>query len=777
MNRHYVGDKTETYTKRVIQHGSIAGDGSYIYWMRTNAEGPYLVMAPQPGTSLEYFEELPASRIYNAFIHAGASMAELKARGVKWRLPTTHLVLAPMGKGGDSKTYSFRFRWAPDYDGVREVLYQQKLFDVAVVPGMTVPTDLDAEFSLHTRNTNLKIEPEHPEQTQITSLGEHGKDIHVYKVHFSKLGENMLRVGYGDDQYLPLEFFVTEPIETLFKKRAAFIVSHEQHTDPTKWYDGLFSQWDMKNHILRSPDDLDGLQSYAVACDDTELGKSAFLAGKNIVYPSQKEIAAVEDYIRKYVWGGLQETTKERIPYAIYGIPNWKVNRDSPDPGTKGQEHVWRIYDYPHVVLMYYNMYRVAKLYPETTRYLDSKGYLDRAFGTAKAFFTVPMDLIHWSPFETGTYNEIVIPDLIDALDQEGEHERATYLCVQWEKKVKYFINDHPYLYGSEYPYDTTGFESTAAIAKYAMARVQAPGAPPSEHLLPGQADFAGQVTYADAKTFLDGQLALNVASRGWLETAYYDMGSDYRGNGNISYTLSYMSQMGGWGILDYAYYQSSDPAKYLRLGFPAYLSSFALINSGTPESNYGYWYPGKDNDGGASGGFEPRPWGRAWLGNKEMGRGPWWYSGEIELGFSGALRDAATVVVDDPIFGRYAYGGTIAQHNGRTEVVPHDGLRQRLHIFTGGQRVHLLLDRDGFAAGKQISYDDSIAHLDFTLENHAASAHTIPLTVTGLSAGMYRLTVDGAHQAAQVTADGALNFQVPISGTQAAVKLVRTGK
>jgi hypothetical protein len=777
MNRHYVGDETETYTKRVIQHGSIAGDGSYIYWMRTNAEGPYLVMVPESGTSLEYFEELPATRIYNAYIHAAASMADLKARGGNWRLPTTDLVLAPKGQAGDRKTYSFRFRWAPDYDGVRDVLYQEKLFDVAVVPGMTVPTDLDAEFSVHTSNTGLKIDAEHPEQTQVTALGEHGKDVHVYKVHFSKLGENMLRVRYGDGQYLSLEFFVTEPIETLFKKRAAFIVSHEQHTDPTKWYDGLFSQWDMKNHILRSPDDLDGLQSYAVACDDTELGKSAFIAGKNIVYPSQKEISAVEDYIRKYVWGGLQETTKEKIPYAIYGIPNWKVNRESPDPGTKGQEHVWRIYDYPHVVLMYYNMYRVAKLYPETTRYLDSKGYLERAFGTAKAFFTVPMDLIKWSPFQTGTYNEIVIPDLIDALDQEGEHDKAAYLRDQWEKKVKSFINGHPYLYGSEYPYDTTGFESTAALAKYAMARVQAPGAPPKAHTLPGQAAFASQVMYADAKTFLDGQFALNVASRGWLETAYYDMGSDYRGNGNISYTLSYMSQMGGWGILDYAYYQSPNPAKYLRLGYPSYLSSFALINSGTAESNYGYWYPGKDNDGGASGGFEPRPWGRAWLGNKEMGRGPWWYSGEIELGFSGALRDAATVVVDDPIFGRYAYGGTIAQHGGLTEVVPHDGLRERLHILTGGLHVHLLLDRDAFAAGKRISYDDGLAHLRFTLENHATFAHSISLSFTGFPAGSYRLIVDGARQPAQAPVDGALTLQVPSSGEQVAVELIRAEK
>ncbi len=776
MNRRYVGDKTETYTKRVIQHSSIAGNGSFLYWMRTNAEGPYLVMTPSSGTSLEYFEERPATRTYHAFVHASASMAELKAKGGNWRLPASQLVLSPKGQPGDTKTYSFRFLWAKDYQDVREVLYQQNLFDVAVVPGMTVPSDLDAEFSLRTHIANVKVETEYPARTRVTTLTPPGKDIQLYKVHFTKLGENMLRIRYGDGQYLALEFFVTEPIESLFKKRAAFIVSHEQHTDPAKWYNGLFSQWDMKNHVLRSPDDLDGLQSYAVACDDTELGKSAFIAQKNIVYPSQKEIAAVEYYISKHVWGGLQETTAEKIPYAVYGIPNWKVNRDSPDPGTKGQEHVWRIYDYPHVVLMYYNMYRVAKLYPEMAKYLDSKAYLERAFGTAKAFFTVPMDLIKWSPFGTGTYNEIVIPDLIEALDAEGQHDEAAYLRGQWEKKVRYFINDHPYLYGSEYPYDTTGFESTAAIAKYAMARLQAPGTTPRTPSLPGQEAFAKEVKYEDAKTFLDGQFALNVASRGWLETAYYDMGSDYRGNGNISYTLSYMSQMGGWGILDYAYYQSPNPSTYLRLGYPAYLSSFALINSGTAESNYGYWYPGKDNDGGASGGFEPRPWGRAWLGNKEMGRGPWWYSGEIELGFSGALRDAATVVVDDPIFGRYAYGGTIERRSGFTDVVPHDGLRERLHIFTGGRRVHLLLDRDAFAAGKPVSYDDAMTRLHFTVENHAASAHLVGLSLTGLSVGSYRLVVNGKSQAAESPVDGALSLQVPIHDAAVEVDLVRVG-
>src|SRR5437762_13077312 len=159
---------------------------------------------------------------------------------------------------------------------------------------MTIPADLSAMFSLRTHNRIGEIAAEFPQATSIEYLGERGKDVHVYKARFSHLGENLLKVKYGNGQYLSLEFFVTEPLETLIKKRASFLATHEQWNDPKRWYNGLYSQWDMKHQMLRSPDDLDGLQSYAVACDDPALGKAPYLAAKNVFFPDQKEIASVE---------------------------------------------------------------------------------------------------------------------------------------------------------------------------------------------------------------------------------------------------------------------------------------------------------------------------------------------------------------------------------------------------------------------------------------------------------------------------------------------------
>ena len=129
-----------------------------------------------------------------------------------------------------------------------------------------------------------------------------------------------------------------------------------------------------------------------------------------------------EAHIRQYVWGGLQQTEKEPYAYGVYGIPNWKELRDSPNDDRTGKKHLWRIYDYPHVILMYYNMYQVAKNYPQMVHYLDKAGYLERAYGTAMALYTYPEQLDNWKPYSTGTYNELVIPgiDPIRTLEENG---------------------------------------------------------------------------------------------------------------------------------------------------------------------------------------------------------------------------------------------------------------------------------------------------------------------------------------------------------------------
>ena len=69
--------------------------------------------------------------------------------------------------------------------------------------------------------------------------------------------------------------------------------------------------------------------------------------------------------------------------------------------------------------------------------------------------------------------------------------------------------------------------------------------------------------------------------------------------------------------------------------------------------------------------------------------RGVWFYDGEIEIGLGAALRGMATVLVDDPVFGLYAYGGSIEKLPDGIRVRPRDGLNIRFFNLTDRYMPH----------------------------------------------------------------------------------------
>lgn len=769
----------------VLKHSLVAGHGSYLVWTRGNSVGPYLMLTPDAHTGLEYWE---AQDGYRVFIHSVAAGAVAAERGCNWRQPNTALTLEP----GAERSYSFTMRWAEDYDHARDILVEQGLVDVQVVPGMTVPTDLHARIALRSREEIHGVDAEHPAATDLRRVGRAGDSV-IYEVAFSRLGENRLTVRFGDEHHMHLEFFATEPLETLIAKRAAFIAAH-QHRDPSLWYDGLLAEWAMDTHVMLGPDNYDrivGWRIYEVTCDDPGLSKPAFLASKNAEFPVQQEVEALDYYIENFVWGGLQRTTGETFAYGIYGIPDWKTNRESDDPGRAGRQHLWRIYDYPHITLMYLSMYRVARNHPHIYTAMTAHQYLMRAYGTALALFTIPWEIERWSAYETGLMNGLVVQDVVGALLAEGMRDEAERLLPHWERKVRTFVTDRPDLFRSEYPFDTTGFEETHALAKYALAVADAGGPEEPREVRVGWVDYppSTRIPLEAAQEFMETQMAANVFCRGWLENAYYLLGSDIRGSGGNSYTLSYMSQMGGWSVLDYGLHHAEDPWPYVRLGYASFLSAWALMNTGTSESGQGYWYPGPDNDGGAGGGFEPAPYGETWL-DQPHSRGSWYYSCEIDLGFCGGLRCARTVIADDPIFGRFCFGGTWREapgqeasgRVGRIEVVPQDGVRRRFHAILAGGRIHLETEVDRFATDRPIAFTEDLAELRFELESGNPAAHVNTVRVAGLPAGTYRVMREGAPRQDQPREDApgadqsiasfevdegaAASFDVPVDGT-----------
>lgn len=693
FNNDFRGNNLANYTTMVARQGYIAGHGSFQVWLRANGEGPFLVMTPMPGTKLEYYEQIPHEEHfppvpYRIFIHAQASGT---ATPGTWRQPHTSLHLAPRGRTGDAVTYGFRFRWAPDHDGVRGILYEEGGFDVWVAPGMTVPEDMETRLSIRTCQTDYRLIPEFPKQTAIQRLDSPDPARDLYRITFARLGENLITLAYGQDQYYLLEFFVTEPVATLLDKRCRFLVEKQQHRDPAQWYNGLFSVWDMRTGTLRTPHDTDGFDGwwgYVLACDDTALPKAPFLALKNVHWPERTQIEALEYYIEHFLWGKLQRTAQETPwPYALYGVPNWFENRFSEHgwhSNGQGAEHIWRSYDYPHILTLYYHMHEIAQHHPDWVHHADADEYLRRAYGTARTFFEIQgqIDFLppernpYWA-YTLGMYNELTIELICDALAQRGWQAEEAWLRGEWERKIRYFVYSDPYPFDSEHPFDTTAFESTYVFARYGLENTILPDETGWHDRRQQKQHTYPHVDRADFRDFMARQAKANIALRGWLEPAFYLMGSDNRHGDSTLYALSYMSQAGGWPLLAYGLHYAREPGPLINLGYASLLSSWALMNTGTSETDFGYWYPGPGQDGACGWAFTPEKQSRMWI-RKTNRRGPWFYDGEIEIGLAGALRGMCTVLVDDPIFGLYAYGGTITPTEEGICVHPCDGLNRR---------------------------------------------------------------------------------------------------
>lgn len=703
----------------VLKHSFISGAGSFAFWMRPDSAGPYLTMTCLKGTSLEYWKRGPDG--YQVFAHSAAEIPQIKAQRGSWRIPHTSRTLKP----GESAEYGYAFEWAKDYDAVRNLLARNGKLDVQVAPGMTVPRDLFADVAIRSTDRVKAIEAEYPDQTELKFLTTRA-GYRIFRVRFRRPGENRLTVRQTSGAKTYLEFFACEPVETLIKRRAAFL-TRRQINDPKKWYDGLLCEWNMSSGVQLSPDNYDrigGWRIYEVTCDDPGLAKPAYLAAKNAEYPVQAEVAALDRYIDRFVWGGLQQTTEEKYPYAIYGIPDWKTLRESKlEDRTKGVDHVWRPYDYPHITLMYYSMFRIATQNPSIRTQLSALDYLKRAHGTALAMFTVPDRVIKWSAYETGFYNEIVIPTLIADLRENGMTKEANELAGHWAKKVRKFVSGEVDLFSSEYAFDSTGFESTSALAESALKDGPAMG-----------------IGRSQAKAFLERQMAANVFCRGFIEPAYYYLGSDYRASGSDAFTLTYMSPMGGGSVLQYGLHHANRakaPA-YLRLGYQSLLSAWALMNAGPAETNYGFWYPGKEQDGAAGGGFEPAAYGKTWL-DQPHGRGAWYYSCETDLGYCGVLRAARTLVADDPIFGRFCFGG-LGEKKGTTyRFTPKDGVRRRISIRTARLTLDLELTGARLDPNVPAQLDERNGRLKLRLE----PTETTGAAVTLASPTPHRLKLD----------------------------------
>lgn len=762
------------------RHFSLNGNASFFYWTPLTGQGDILLMTMHKGTAIEY-----ATQDGKYYLH---SMNAVDRTNDSWRLPSTSKNVQPY----EHYMTGFNFTLTGNHEEVKTKIYDKHGVVVKVAPGMVVTPEFEVYCALQSKLPVAELVAEYPEEIQITSLGQKEGDKYIYKFRFSRLGENLITVHYGDDLICFLDFFVTEPLETLIKKRARFIVDKQQHRDSSKWYNGLYSLWDMEKSELLSPDHLGDLREEFMVggSDDPSNSKPVYVSEKNVIYPNKEEIASLEYYEENFVWGKLQRTDEEYpYPYGIYGSENWYQNRSGKyggyEDGGSGKGRMWRTFDYTTHFAIYYNLYRIAEDNPEMVFYLDADGYLERAYRTAMAYFEVPYNILmgkQWAfhgwtdwAYKQGNFHERYLLDIINALQQKGRLKDAAKLRREWEKKVTYMVYEDPWPFGSEMFVDRTAFESSYYVAEYAKLN---PIKPEEQFWYDKNRKKWYSYTSFDTSMidrFMQNQLDGNLALRGLFEPGYANLGTAWSGQ---YVNLDYMTQMGGVALLDYAYRFSDRPDRYINYGYNSLLASWALMNTGTKKTDFGYWYRGEQNDGAVGWAFSPYQNSRTYMNYIKVGRAPWRFDGEIDHGLTGGIHGSGVYLLDDPDFGLIGYGGNVRMDkDGTVSIIPFDGVRRQVRIMTP-VRFSVELMRDGFRKDYPITLRGT-EELSFCIENRSDKPHNTTIRAEGMPEGKYTVMTDHKMITTfNIEAGNAHHpyyIEVPVADKHTQVKLLKT--
>lgn len=709
MNSYWSGDQTGIYEKNVSRHSFVAQDGSYIYWQRPNGIAPYLVMVPTAGTRLEYknkarpgegpfAESDPAwEGLVEYYIHSKA-VAPARVNQAGSYLPATSLTLNP----SQSKTYGFTFRWAADYAGIRNAVFAAGGLDVVSLPGMVIPTDTTVSLAVRSTAGITSVVGETGKNIAVTPSGT-SNGYSIYKLTLPTLGPNAVTVTYGGNRISVLQYYSVRPIEELISKRSAFIVANQQ-AKTNRGYNGAFLQWNMATKQLITWDNYTGggwKQWMAGGSDDLGLAPAEFLAEKNLVTPVQGEVSAIDYWISNFLFGYLQNAQSNgQRTYQVY---RWFDGQD----GTPYDQGIWRAYNYTHIANVYYTMYRIGRAYPRLTMQYTPIQYLTFCYETLNAMFTkIPLPTpIGDAAHTLGLMGESTYPEIVAALGAEGLTTQQGNL-QQWTfAKYQYFANE-AYPFASEASIDTTGFETSYTLAK-----------------MNNDIPLVNKVVSA------------SLACRGLQPTWYY-YGSDNRHMGESWWNLGYECGLGAWQQQDYlvAFNPSTatDLPDMLRSTYGAYLAGWANINSGQIE-------PATANIGAASWQYQSEKGTTEydWIPNLN---GWWAWSGEADLGFWGALRAASVNVVQDPVFGLYAFGGTVTLANGSYTITPRDGVRTRFTLFN----VNNLTVRISKAKYTKAIVSQDRSRIQLTMQNVSGGAYVATLTLLFLPAGNYQAVAGG---------------------------------
>jgi hypothetical protein len=690
----------------------IGRDAGYLQVTRLNGKGPALLVTPEKATPLEVYRIIKqeswakkgdiftdksdrgqTSEGFYDWMVASKAMADKEWSGAEqWNQPTS-FVLAP----GEQRTIGVRFAPAPSIRAIEPTLIAAKRPVAVGIPGYVVPTDQTASLFLNSPQPVRAIEV-YPAGSMTLTPAASVKGWARYTVKASGWGRSRVSITYADGSVQTVHYYLTKPLEQVAADLGRFSTTKQ-------WFDDKADPFGRAPAILSYDREANKLLTQEprvwIAGMSDEGGAGAWVAAmmKQLDNPDPAEVAKLERVVDETVLGNLQVESgakagavkkslfwydPARFP-GYYAAPadQWK-SWTAWD--KKSADDLGRSYNYPHVAIGHWVLYRLARNHQGLVKTHDWRFYLDWAYRTSVAMMR---DAPHYAQF--GQMEGDVFLDILLDLKREGMTAQATEMERLMKQRADHW-RTLAFPFGSEMAWDSTGQPEVYAWMRYF-------GYQP-------QADVTREVILGYDPTV--PHWGYNGNARRYWDFLYG--GKTARIERQLHH---YGSALNAVPLFD-AYRRDPADLHLLRVAYGGMMGGITNV----------------DREGFASAAFHSEP---------DMVR---WdpYTGDYGMGYYGHALAAGTYLVDHPTFGWVGFGGDVTQADGTVRIVPKDGARSRLFVAPAGQWVTL-------DAGKiaEARYSPKNGTIMLTLDPATATTPTARLRIEGTTPGARPLRVAGS--------------------------------
>ena len=468
----------EAHAQNVFFDPYMGMDAGYLEVKRLHGGGPGLLILPEENFPFENYRPLlddPGRRSvvfegFHEWMGYSKAYADAEWQGVKqWNEPRS-FILGP----GQTRNLSLRITLNPEIEKTQDRLEERGMPVAIGVPGYVVPQDVEAQLWIKYHEPIISWNTFGDGLLSVVSVADQQPNgYQKISLRGSVWGRSRLEIQFADNTFQTIHYKVIKSESDAVRDLGHFLATEQWFSDTTDVFNRAPSviTYDIEARKQVTQD----RRAWIAGIGD-EGGSGSWLAAlmKQYVQPDSGEIAKLQQFMDKTLWGGLQYSRDS----LMYGVRKsmFYYEPDLLPPGTydpdidystwaawskEHAESVGRSFNYPHVAAAHWVFYRLSRYYEGLVPNTNWESYLERAWKTAVAMTDLAPYYAQFGQME-GTVFYLILEDL----KREGWTEQANALEAVMLKRAEHWSTLN-YPFGSEMPWDSTGQEEVYLWSDY----------------------------------------------------------------------------------------------------------------------------------------------------------------------------------------------------------------------------------------------------------------------------------------------------------------------